>query len=1081
MKHKLLSFFVGSMILSSVAFAQEKKVSGRVTGADGKPLVGVTIAVQGSNIATQTDANGKYSLSVPVGKVMVFRYVGHSDKTIIVKEGQSLFNVSLEDQNTALDEVVVVAYGTAKKESVTGSVTSVSAKDIEKRPVTNAFAALEGSAAGIQLNNTSGMPGAEPSIRIRGFSSLNGSNNPLYVVDGVPFGGNISDINPNDVESISVLKDASSSALYGSRASNGVIIITTKKGKAGRSQVNISTDQGFYSRGIAEYDRVNDRQFMEAMWLGYRNSLLTNNSASYPTVASANDEATKSLVSNYLKLNIYDKADDKLFDSNGKLVSDAQIKNGYADDLDWFKEVDRVGHRQNYNIDGTTATDKAKVFYSTGYLDEKGYIKNSGLKRFTGRLNAELQAKDWFKYGFNLAGSHQISNQISGSTDDAGSFVNPYNYARSIAPIYPIHLHNADGSYALDEAGKIQYDNGESTRLQYVGRHTIWENELNRDQTVRNTVNGRGFLEFKFLKDFTLTLNGDLNLRNSERRTYNNAIIGDGAGQGRAARNIYRYKNYTVQQLLTWNKDFGLHHLDLLAGHENYSDNWSYLYGYKTDEIFEGQTDMVNFTKITSLYDYQEDYRVESFLSRARYNYAGKYFAEASFRRDGSSRFSPDNRWGNFWSLGGSWSVSKEDFFKDMLNTVNELKVRASYGEVGNDESANKYSYLSLYELSQNANAGAVFKSQNPSPDLIWETSSSFSAAIEARLFKRANLSFEYFNKQSQNLIFDVNLPLSAGATSSSSAVSTVTKNIGSMSNRGFELTFDVDVLKGDGWRWNVGANATWLTNKILSLPEENRENGIVTGNFKWVEGGGRYDFWLFKYAGVDQLTGRSLYLADTQRFNVNGSAPGKAEIPTAELVEINGKYYVTNASSYGLRGWSGSVIPKMNGSFNTSFEYKNFSFSALFTYAIGGKVYDSSYAGLMAMSGTPSALHSDIMKSWNGIPDGMTASSANRLDVNGIPAINFSQSSMNNYATSDRFLVDGSYLVIKNIAVGYSLPKKLVSKIDLSSVRVVAGIENLSTMTKRKGMNPQQQWNGTSTNAWVTPRTISFGVKIGL
>jgi len=1080
MKQTLLSFVVGSMILTSVAFAQEKKVAGRVVGADGKPLVGVTIVVKGSNQATQTDSNGNYSFSVPTGKIIVFKSLGYGEKTLIVKEGASIFNVTLEDSREELNEVVVVAYGTAKKESLTGSVSSIGAKDLEKRPVTNAFAALEGSAAGIQINNTSGMPGDEPSIRIRGFSSLNGSNDPLYVVDGVPFGGNISDINPNDVESISVLKDASSSALYGSRASNGVIIITTKKGKAGRSQVNVSTDQGFYSRGIAEYSRVNDRQFMEAMWTGYRNNLLSTNSKTYPTTELANAEASKSLISNYLKLNIYDKEDDKLFDENGKLVSDAQIKNGYRDDLDWFSEVDRIGHRQNYNIDGTTATDKAKVFYSTGYLNEKGYIKNSGLKRFTGRLNAELQAKDWFKYGFNLAGSHQISDRISGSTDDASSFTNPFNYARSIAPIYPIHLHNADGTYAPGLLGEKQYDNGESTRLQYVGRHTIWENELNSDQTIRNTMNGRAFLEFKFLKDFTFTVNGDLNVRNSERRTYNNAIIGDGVGQGRAARRTYRYKNYTAQQLLTWNKDFGAHHIDVLAGHENYYDNMSYLYGYKTDEIFAGKTDMINFTKITSLYDYQEDYRVESYLSRARYNYEGKYFAEASIRRDGSSRFSAENRWGNFWSLGGSWIVSKEDFFKNALNTVNDLKVRASYGEVGNDESAKKYAHLSLYAMDQNANAGAVYKSQIPSPDLIWETSSSFSAAIEAKLFKRANLSIEYFNKQSKNLIFDLNLPLSAGPNSTSTAVSTVTKNIGSMSNRGIELTFDVDVLRGEGWRWNVGANATWLTNKILSLPEENRENGVITGNFKWVEGGGRYDFWMFKYAGVDQMTGKSLYLADTERFNVNGSAPDKAAIPAAELVEINGKYYVTNASSYGVRDWSGSVIPKMSGSFNTNFEYKNFSLSALFTYAIGGKVFDSSYRDLMSMSGTPGALHTDIMNSWSGMPEGMTTTSENRLDPNGIPAINFSQSNMNNF-TSDRFLIDGSYLVVKNIAFGYRLPKQLINRIDLSSVTIVAGIENLATMTKRKGMNPQQQWNGISTNAWVTPRTVSFGVKVGL
>ncbi|KKX50663.1 TonB-dependent receptor plug domain-containing protein [Sphingobacterium sp. IITKGP-BTPF85] len=326
MKQTLLSFFVGSMILTSVAFAQEKKVAGRVVGADGKPLVGVTIVVKGSNQATQTDSNGNYSFSVPTGKIIVFKSLGYGEKTLIVKEGASTFNVTLEDSREELSEVVVVAYGTAKKESLTGSVSSIGAKDLEKRPVTNAFAALEGSAAGIQINNTSGMPGDEPSIRIRGFSSLNGSNDPLYVVDGVPFGGDISDINPNDVESISVLKDASSSALYGSRASNGVIIITTKKGKIGRSQVNVSTDQGFYSRGIAEYSRVNDRQFMEAMWTGYRNNLLSTNSKAYPTTELANAEASKSLISNYLKLNIYDKEDNKLFDENGKLVSDAQIK-----------------------------------------------------------------------------------------------------------------------------------------------------------------------------------------------------------------------------------------------------------------------------------------------------------------------------------------------------------------------------------------------------------------------------------------------------------------------------------------------------------------------------------------------------------------------------------------------------------------------------------------------------------------------------------------------------------------------------------------------------------------------------------
>ncbi|MGY5252535.1 SusC/RagA family TonB-linked outer membrane protein [Sphingobacterium spiritivorum] len=1081
MKQKLLSFILVFTLFIGVSHAQDFTVKGKVTSSsDGSAISGVSVIVQGTNKATQTDADGNYSISATANASLVFRFVGFASQTIKVTRQMQL-NVVLNNDEHALEEVVVVAYGSAKKESLTGSISSITSKDLEKRPITNALGALEGSAAGIQINNTSGQPGSEPTIRIRGFSSLNGSNDPLYVVDGVPFGGNVSDINPNDIESVSVLKDASSSALYGSRASNGVIIITTKKGKLGRSQINVGTDQGFYSRGIAEYDRLNPNQFMEAMWQGFRNNLLTSNPKDYPTKELAGAQATKALISDYLKLNIYNKPSDQLFDSNGKMVSDAQILPGYQEDLDWMDAVDRLGHRQNYNIDGSNATEKSNIYFSTGYLKEKGYIKGSDFSRFTGRVNADLKAKEWFKYGMNLSGSHQNSNLIPATNDDESSYSNPFNYARSIAPIYPIHLHKADGSYALDAAGNKQYDEGSDTRMQYMGRHNIWENELNSYNTIRSTLNGRVYLDFYFLKDFKFSVNGDLNLRNSEDRNYYNAIIGDGMGnKGRGVRRIYRYKNYTTQQLLSWDKDYGKHHIDVLAGHENYWYNRTYLYGFKTTETFAGKPDLNNFTNITNLYDYQQEYRTESFLSRARYNYDNKYFAEASFRRDGSSRFSPENRWGSFWSLGGSWSISKEDFFKDALNTVNNLKLRASYGEVGNDESADYYAHLALYSIAQNANVAALYLSQNAAKDLIWETSSSFSAALEGRLFNRLNFMVEYFDKQSQNLIFDLNLPLSAGATSNTNAVSTITKNIGSMSNRGIEVTFDVDVIKNQDFRWNIGANATWLKNKVLALPEENRKNGIVTGNFKWMEGHGRYDYWLWQFAGVDQMTGQSLYLADTERFNVNGSAPGKDPIPAADLIEINGMYYVTNPSSYGKRDWSGSVIPKMNGSFNTLFTYKNFSLSGLFTYAIGGKTFDESYRTLMSMSGTPSSLHADLLNSWNGTPEGMTLTSENRIDPNGIPGINFSQSNFNNF-TSTRFLKDASYLVIKNIAISYSLPKTLVNRFDLSSVSVNAGIENLATFTKLKGMNPQQQWNGVSTNAWVTPRTVSVGVKVAL
>src|SRR5699024_6088497 len=353
--------------------------------------------------------------------------------------------------------------------------------------------------------------------------------------------------------------------------------------------------------------------------------------------------------------------------------------------------------------------------------------------------------------------------------------------------------------------------------------HTVWENELDRQRSFRNTLNGQLFADITFLKDFTFSVVGDLNVRNSEARSYNNAIIGDGAGNGgRASRSVYRYKNYTGQQLLNWNKSFGKHNVEALVGHESYSDQYNYLYGYKTTETFAGKEDFINFTEITRLYDYKHTYTTEGYLSRAKYNFDNKYFAEASFRRDGSSKFSKDSRWGNFWSIGGSWIISKEDFFD--LDFVNDLKFRASYGEVGSDQGVGRYAYHALYNIAQNANLAALYKSQNEANDLMWETSASIGASLEGRLFDRLNFNIEYFDKRSQNLLFDLNQPLSSGATSTGSAVSTITKNIGTISNNGLELTLDVDIIRNDDWLWNVGAKVTFMKNKIIILIEENIE-----------------------------------------------------------------------------------------------------------------------------------------------------------------------------------------------------------------------------------------------------------------
>lgn len=1072
----LLAMF---MAVSIILFAQNRTVKGKVSDENGVPLPNVSVSIKGTTTGTSTEEDGSFSISLPSGRsILIISAIGFLEKEISVS-GATPLNILLSASNKSMDEVLVVAYGKATRQSLTGAVSSINAKDIEKRALTNVTGVLEGSAPGVMVNNTYGQPGSTPNIRIRGFTTVNGTNSPLYVVDGVIFEGSIADLNPNDVESVSILKDAASASLFGNRAANGVVLITTKNAKSPKPVFGVSVNQGVYNRGIKEYSRMTPDQWMETMWLGYRNNLLTTNPTLYNTTEKANAKATQSVIADNIKYNIYNKPSNALFDVNGKLLSDAKILDGYQNDLNWFKPIMQTGYRQDYNMNGGARSEKSGLYFSSGYLDERGYFKKSRYQRFTGRLNGDITPVKWFKTGFMMNGSHQILNNYS---DGNTSFVNPIYNARYIAPVYPVHLHDtATGNYILDANGKMIYDDGgKYARPQYTARHAIWENELNMDRTFRNTMQGQIFADIRFLKDFVFTTKADINFRNTENQTYNNAIIGDGAGnKGRASRTIYRYKIYTFQQQLNWKKEFGLHGLDVLAGHENFNYYYSYLYGYKTTETFTGQTDLINFTNITSLTDYQYNTRTESYLSRARYNYDQKYFLEASFRRDGTSRFYKDSRWGNFWSLGGSWILSRESFIKN-ISQINYLKLRGGFGQVGNDQSAGGYAYMALYTLGQNSNVAALYKTQNEALKLKWETTENWGAAIEGTVFKRLNFIAEYFDKRSKDLLFDVNLPLSAGATASDAAEAVITRNIGTMSNRGWEFSVDADLVKTNDFKLNLGANITFLKNKILRLPEENRKNGIISGSKKYMEGHGRYDYWLYQYVGVDQMTGNALYLPDTVVYN--GGDPNvtnKTAIPTQFVVKIGDKYYSTNPT-YGLRNWSGSAIPTAFGGISLKIDWKDFSFSTLFTYSTGAKILDYNYQSLMSMAGSSSNLHTDLLKAWNGVPAGMTETSPNRIDSKAVPVVDFSRDQYTS-ATSTRFLQDGSYAVLKNIVLGYRLPSALLRKIGVANCGLNFTAENLVTFTKLQGMDPQQSFDGTNYNYFMTPRVFSFGINIGL
>ena len=1082
-KLSVMLIAVFCLLFGGKALAQST-VSGTVfSSEDDSPIIGASIKIQGTKMGAATDIDGKFRLeNVKKGATLVVTYIGMQTKT--VKAGENM-KIYLTSDSKSLDEVVVqVAYGAAKKSTLTGAVTQVDSKQIEVRPVSSVTSALEGTTSGVQINSTYGQPGEEPSIRIRGFGTVNGSATPLYVLDGVPFGGNISDLNSNDIESITVLKDAASCALYGNRASNGVILITTKRGKGEKMAFNLKVNQGTYSRGIKEYKVLNAKEFMETSWLNLRNSRISAGDDQ----ATANAYASKNLINDELYLNIYNKADDQLFDANGKLVSDAQILDGYADDLDWYDNAIRDGYRQEYNFSGSQASAKSDYYFSVGYLNEKGYVTNSDFDRLTGRAAMNFHPKKWLNTGFTISGSHQKSNITNGNS--SASYTNAFMFCRDIAPIYPVHLHNADGTYQLDSFGNKQYDSGSYTdengnpvltRNQYQDRHVIWENELNENKSFRNTLQSSAYMDLKFLNDFTFTVKGELNVRNNENRTYNSALIGDGKGNnGRTKRTIYRYKNYTFQQQLNWNHTFGNHTVGVLLGHENYSYFYDYTYIYKTNQTFAGQDNLDNFTNLTNGSGYSNRYRTESYLGRIRYDYQEKYNVEASFRRDGSSRFAKESRWGNFGSIGASWVVTKEDFMKP-ISWVNNLKLRADYGLVGNDAGASYYSYMALYASNQNHNKGAYYLSQLANTKLKWETGASFGIGVDARLFNRWNISAEYFDKRNKDLLFDVYLPLSAGATSSSSAEATITENMGTISNRGFEINTDVDIFKNKDWTVNFSANASFIKNKIVELPEQDKD-GIISGIYKIAEGKSRYEFFTYTYVGVDQMTGNSLYKANLENYHVttaDGQTVGNADGNDISkyVTQIGNEYYVNN-TSYALKEYHGSAIPKVYGSFAPSVRYKDLSLSLMFTYSIGGKVYDAVYSSLMSTGTSPSNYHKDILKSWSEIPSGMTEDSQDRIWYGGIPQINSSMTSTNN-ATSSRWLTDASYLVLKNINMSYSLPKAWVNALTLESIRLNLSCENAFTCTKRRGMNPQQSFNGYQYNYLVTPRVFTIGVDV--
>lgn len=1107
---KIVVIFTCSFLFVTLTHAQTRNTKGIVIDAEsGEPLVGASITIKGTQQGCISDLNGKFSFYQPLSEqqLLVVSYIGYV--TVEVPVRHAMIEIRLHQDVNELDEVMVqVAYGTTQRKSITGAVSVVDSKQIELRPISSVTSVLNGLVPGMQMIDGVGQPGMEAEIRIRGYSSVNGSNKPLFVVDGMPYTGWITDLNPADIKSVSVLKDAASCALYGSRASNGVILITTKKAEKQGFSLQLDIRHGFSARGQGDYERMNANQFMETIWQGYRNQLVSSNKMTPEDAAIAANQ----YIINRVGINIYNKADNELFDENGHLASDARILDGYKDDLDWYDPYTRNGHRQEYNLSGESGNEKSRVRFSLGYLNEDGYTRKSDFNRLSGQLSADFTPRPWLKTGLALAGTHQKTNWDMGATgsDQSSSMTNAFFFARRMAPIYPVHLHYADdvlaadgtllhskGDYILDNSGNKQYDDGTENRsnadVNSNGRHLLWENELNKLWNSANSLQGNAYIDVSFLRDFTFSLKGNISLRNTEDRQYANAEIGSYRGVGFLSKIGKRYNEYNMQEMLTWKRQFGKHYVEGMIGHENYDYKLNLDNIRKSNESISGVDELSNFATTTQNIGYEDTYRTEGYFSRARYNYNDTYFAEGSFRRDGSSIFQADHRWGNFWSAGIGWMISNESFLRD-VSWLDRLKLRVSYGQVGNDNFGNSdglHPWMLLYGATVSGGTAAYFKVQNENLELKWETNSSLNIGLETRLFNRMNVSFEYFDKRSNDLLFKFIQPLSTGATDISSGLSTLWKNIGNVSNRGWELSIDGDIISNREWEWNLGLNLSKVKNKIGKLPDKDRKEGIINGDYhKLMEGHSIYDFWLYQYAGVDQMTGQSVYLPDFDTYYlagkdgkpVNGETniEGKSAIPASKWSEINGQYY-TGDPRYAQKNWSGSALPKINGSLNTSLRWKDLSLSALVLFSCGSKVLDLPYQTLTSVG--VHALSPDLQKAWTAIPDGMTETSPNRIDPSGVPQVNL-DATINGYSNqraSTRYIVSGDYLSIKNITLAYRLPATWSQRLTLGNIRVYAAIENAALFSKRKGLNPAQTFDGIVNNYTSIARVFSFGVNINL
>ena len=1073
MKEKLLMLLATFFLSVGLVMAQTSTVTGVVISEeDGEPIVGASVLVKGTTLGTVTDIDGKFSITnVPgTAKTLQVSFVGMKGQEIAIRRG--VIKIVLQPDTEMLDEVMVVAFGTQKKSAFTGSASVIGTEELSKHITTNVANALVGSTPGLQLRGGSGAPGAsQGSIKIRGIASLYADTEPLIIVDGAPYSASLSNIAQEDIESVTVLKDAASAALYGARGAAGVILVTTKTGKLKKAQVNVDVKWGANSRAIQDYETIDDPgRYYETMYSQYYNYYFYGQGQS---AANANVNANTQMM-NHLVYNLYTIPDgEQLIGLDGRLNPNATLGRSYeangetyyltADN--WRDAAYSTALRQEYNVSVNGATDKGSFYASLNYLDEDGIIEYSGFKRLSARVKADYQAQKWMKLTANV-GYTRSTTESNPNLNTSWNSTNLMYYTSSIAPIYPIYVRTLDANgnpqIRIDENGNPHYDYGVAasnypglSRPFLATGNPLGSNRYNDTTSEGSKLNGTFAVDINFTNFLKFNATSTIDWGHTNNSYYDNALYGPKVsvnGQIQKSQSDVIRQNHV--QTLSYFDDFGKHNVSLMLGHEWYDTKTTYLYAYGQG-LFTPDIQEINAAaKAVDAESYTTEYNVEGFFGSLQYNYDEKYYLSASYRRDASSRFYKDNRWGNFWSIGGAWLVNKEQFFN--TDWVDQLKVKLSVGQQGNDNIGN-WAYTDLYTLtaaSDTQMAASFYRIGNP--DITWETTTNINVGVEFSLFKgRLSGSLDYYNKKTTDLLFWLSVPESAGSRG-------YYGNIGDIRNSGVELSLQGSIIRTRNIDWSVNFNISHNKDKILKLPEaKTTELGGFTENSRWYrEGGSLYNPFRAEYAGVNEQ-GEATYWVDEDLYGTAHatSKPGKKHSFTTTNPNEATKYE------------QGSSLPDAYGGFGTTLSAYGFDFSLTFDYQIGGQIYDNMYAGFMSNNADAgdagNAIHKDILKSWT--PNN-TSSTIPRFQYN----------DQYTTAASNRWQTSASYLNFQSFTVGYTLPKSLISKLNLSKLRIYATGENLCFWSARKGLDPRYSYFETASTSVYSPvRTIMGGIQL--